>query len=83
MFGKMQNAMFGSGKQSGPDMGMGPPGGGSPVMGGGGRGGAGGMALTADEVKEAFREFDLDKNCLLYTSPSPRDATLTRMPSSA
>ena len=33
MFGKMQNAMFGSGKQSGPDMGMGPPGGGSPVMG--------------------------------------------------
>ena len=41
MFGKMQNAMFGSGKQSGPDMGMGPPGGGSPVMGGGG--GAGGM----------------------------------------
>ena len=35
MFGKMQNAMFGSGKQSGPDMGMGPPGGGSPVMGGG------------------------------------------------
>ena len=33
--------------------------------------------------------FDLDKgdiltiNCLLYTSPSPRDATLSRMPSSA
>ena len=26
----------------------------------------------------------LDKNaCLLYTSPSPRDATLSRMPSSA
>ena len=25
-------------------------------------------------------EFD---NCLLYTSPSPRDATLSRMPSSA
>ena len=23
------------------------------------------------------------KNCLLYTSPSPRDATLSRMPSSA
>ena len=81
MFGKMQNAMFGSGKQSDPDMGMGPPGGGSPVMGGGG--GAGGMALTADEVKEAFREFDLDKNCLLYTSPSPRDMRRSRMPSSA
>ena len=26
---------------------------------------------------------DLDKGCLLYTSPSPRDATLSRMPSSA
>ena len=25
----------------------------------------------------------LGKNCLLYTSPSPRDATLSRMPSSA
>ena len=25
----------------------------------------------------------LDKDCLLYTSPSPRDATLSRMPSSA
>ena len=26
---------------------------------------------------------DLSKDCLLYTSPSPRDATLSRMPSSA
>ena len=26
---------------------------------------------------------DLDSICLLYTSPSPRDATLSRMPSSA
>ena len=25
----------------------------------------------------------LDKNCLLYTSPSPRDRTRSRMPSSA
>ena len=25
----------------------------------------------------------LSKDCLLYTSPSPRDATLSRMPSSA
>ena len=25
----------------------------------------------------------IDKICLLYTSPSPRDATLSRMPSSA
>ena len=28
-------------------------------------------------------EHELDKICLLYTSPSPRDATLSRMPSSA
>ena len=27
--------------------------------------------------------FDLIAGCLLYTSPSPRDATLSRMPSSA
>ena len=26
---------------------------------------------------------DLYTDCLLYTSPSPRDATLSRMPSSA
>ena len=26
---------------------------------------------------------DLDLNCLLYTSPSPRDGLLSRMPSSA
>ena len=28
-------------------------------------------------------DIKLDKTCLLYTSPSPRDATLSRMPSSA
>ena len=28
-------------------------------------------------------EDGLDESCLLYTSPSPRDATLSRMPSSA
>ena len=27
--------------------------------------------------------FGINENCLLYTSPSPRDATLSRMPSSA
>ena len=26
---------------------------------------------------------DLSRNCLLYTSPSPRDRTRSRMPSSA
>ena len=28
-------------------------------------------------------EIDMEVTCLLYTSPSPRDATLSRMPSSA
>ena len=27
--------------------------------------------------------YDISVSCLLYTSPSPRDATLSRMPSSA
>ena len=31
---------------------------------------------------EEYKEHNL-KSCLLYTSPSPRDATLSRMPSSA
>ena len=30
-----------------------------------------------------FDETNAINNCLLYTSPSPRDATLSRMPSSA
>ena len=28
-------------------------------------------------------EQDIDKGCLLYTSPSPRDLSTSRMPSSA
>ena len=28
-------------------------------------------------------KFEQEKNCLLYTSPSPRDGLLSRMPSSA
>ena len=35
------------------------------------------FALTAFEVESYI------PSCLLYTSPSPRDATLSRMPSSA
>ena len=31
----------------------------------------------------AVRDYGKGKVCLLYTSPSPRDATLSRMPSSA
>ena len=32
---------------------------------------------------EGARNFSQCDSCLLYTSPSPRDATLSRMPSSA
>ena len=32
---------------------------------------------------ELIKEFILEKICLLYTSPSPRDRTRSRMPSSA
>ena len=44
--------------------------------------------LNGDDVSEkdlaAFREWvNRSPACLLYTSPSPRDATLSRMPSSA
>ena len=42
------------------------------------------------ESIDAIKNIDLDllkyeysQGCLLYTSPSPRDATLSRMPSSA
>ena len=40
--------------------------------------------LLIDEIDKADIEFPNDLlHCLLYTSPSPRDATLSRMPSSA
>ena len=32
---------------------------------------------------EEFKKNGLPRNCLLYTSPSPRDRTRSRMPSSA
>ena len=35
------------------------------------------------ELTKKFDKYDGDIICLLYTSPSPRDATLSRMPSSA
>ena len=42
------------------------------------------LAYLAEENKDIVLTwlFEL-KVCLLYTSPSPRDATLSRMPSSA
>ena len=46
--------------------------------------GAGGTTRerTHNCVKKIIDETNLEP-CLLYTSPSPRDATLSRMPSSA
>ena len=44
-----------------------------------------GAMSFADCAAQLARHFVDDRfnNCLLYTSPSPRDATLSRMPSSA
>ena len=36
-----------------------------------------------DDVQEVFTNAELDQSCLLYTSPSPRDLSTSRMPSSA
>ena len=39
--------------------------------------------LSSSSRKTTVKSRILSSNCLLYTSPSPRDATLSRMPSSA
>ena len=39
--------------------------------------------VLAETGGAEFVAYDQIDNCLLYTSPSPRDATLSRMPSSA
>ena len=39
--------------------------------------------LGTELSKVERKEFASGEICLLYTSPSPRDATLSRMPSSA
>ena len=43
------------------------------------------FAKKNTEAKKKLKEFRVNDTsvCLLYTSPSPRDATLSRMPSSA
>src|SRR5665811_2099769 len=38
---------------------------------------------TREAMKRVCRAWDIDTPCLLYTSPSPRDRTRSRMPSSA
>ena len=38
---------------------------------------------TQNQVKMKFSSKELAISCLLYTSPSPRDGLLSRMPSSA
>ena len=40
-----------------------------------------GYSILILEKENSF--YPLPRACLLYTSPSPRDATLSRMPSSA
>ena len=42
-----------------------------------------GTKIHHADIPQAFIQSELDRDCLLYTSPSPRDATLSRMPSSA
>ena len=41
------------------------------------------MTIKASEVKLLREKTGLGMICLLYTSPSPRDRTRSRMPSSA
>ena len=40
-------------------------------------------SIDVELVRHGFDDFDKDNVCLLYTSPSPRDDWLSRMPSSA
>ena len=42
-----------------------------------------GLRPTKQRIKICEVLFDAEKTCLLYTSPSPRDLSTSRMPSSA
>ena len=51
-------------------------------------GGTGGHVIPAQNIKEYLEDdfevfYATDISCLLYTSPSPRDISGSRMPSSA
>ena len=48
-------------------------------------GGSAGTGITSglDKPRQQYNEAGFVKPCLLYTSPSPRDGLLSRMPSSA
>ena len=41
------------------------------------------LIVDGDDLRNITTNKDYSRACLLYTSPSPRDATLSRMPSSA
>ena len=41
------------------------------------------VAEAMIRYKDKYEKEGMRRTCLLYTSPSPRDATLSRMPSSA
>ena len=41
------------------------------------------IGVGTDLDIDSFKNLIVNKNCLLYTSPSPRDTLLSRMPSSA
>ena len=41
------------------------------------------LRQAGEKLNSGFPAVLLNDGCLLYTSPSPRDATLSRMPSSA
>ena len=41
------------------------------------------IGVTSEEAAKAMLAAGQDVDCLLYTSPSPRDGLLSRMPSSA
>ena len=41
------------------------------------------VETEAPKQETESTEQEIDKTCLLYTSPSPRDGLLSRMPSSA